>query len=413
MRVLYISYDGMTDPLGQSQVIPYLEGLSQLGHEITLLSFEKKQRFISLEKDIRNRLSMTKIDWQPFGYTARPPVLSTIWDLLFAKKTARKLHRKKNFQLLHCRSYISAMVGLDFKKKFGIPFLFDMRGFWADERVEGHLWDQKKLIFRKVYRYFKNKEKIFFSESTHIISLTNAGKEEILKMRLKGVSSQKITVIPCCTNMNLFFPSENPDKKASLREKLNISPSSNVISYLGSFGTWYMAEEMFDFFKVFITQNNESVFLIISQDNKEDILTIASNKGLDESVIRIIPAARNEVPELLSLSTATLFFIRPTFSKKASSPTKMGESLSMGIPVICNDGIGDCTEILKKANAGIIVKSFDNESYKKAVEQFEILKRTDNANIRQLAKEYFDLEAGVLKYNKIYQSFGNPYKDIK
>ena len=30
-RVLYISYDGMTDALGQSQVLPYLCGLAQRG----------------------------------------------------------------------------------------------------------------------------------------------------------------------------------------------------------------------------------------------------------------------------------------------------------------------------------------------------------------------------------------------
>ena len=44
-RILFISYDGMTDPLGQSQVIPYLQGLSKHGYEIFLLSCEKKQAF--------------------------------------------------------------------------------------------------------------------------------------------------------------------------------------------------------------------------------------------------------------------------------------------------------------------------------------------------------------------------------
>jgi len=43
--VLYISYDGMTDPLGQSQVISYLAGLSRKGYRIHLLSSEKKNRF--------------------------------------------------------------------------------------------------------------------------------------------------------------------------------------------------------------------------------------------------------------------------------------------------------------------------------------------------------------------------------
>jgi hypothetical protein len=35
----------MTDPLGQSQVLPYLKGLSALGHQFHLISFEKKERY--------------------------------------------------------------------------------------------------------------------------------------------------------------------------------------------------------------------------------------------------------------------------------------------------------------------------------------------------------------------------------
>jgi len=41
IEVLYLSYDGMTDSLGKSQVLPYLVGLSTKGFRITLISFEK------------------------------------------------------------------------------------------------------------------------------------------------------------------------------------------------------------------------------------------------------------------------------------------------------------------------------------------------------------------------------------
>ena len=51
--VLYVSYDGMTDNLGQSQVIPYLKGLRKKGYAVHILScekeiaFEKRKKFIS------------------------------------------------------------------------------------------------------------------------------------------------------------------------------------------------------------------------------------------------------------------------------------------------------------------------------------------------------------------------------
>ena len=44
-RILYITFDGITDPLGRSQILPYLAGLSKMGHTIHILSQEKKDQF--------------------------------------------------------------------------------------------------------------------------------------------------------------------------------------------------------------------------------------------------------------------------------------------------------------------------------------------------------------------------------
>jgi hypothetical protein len=64
-KILYITYDGLTDPLGQSQILPYLKGLSQYGYRFTILSFEKKDRF-QKEKTVIDQLTLeSNIDWVP------------------------------------------------------------------------------------------------------------------------------------------------------------------------------------------------------------------------------------------------------------------------------------------------------------------------------------------------------------
>jgi hypothetical protein len=55
-RVLYISYNGMLDPLGQSQVIPYLRELSRLGVSFTLLSYERPEALQSNGSEQTERL---------------------------------------------------------------------------------------------------------------------------------------------------------------------------------------------------------------------------------------------------------------------------------------------------------------------------------------------------------------------
>ena len=155
--ILYLSYDGMTDPLGQSQVIPYLSFLSRSGYRFHLVSFEKKERFQEGQDKINNILKAAGIQWYPCLYTKSPPVLSTLKDLLIMKRVAGRIIQENTIMMVHCRSYISALAGLHIKEKFNIPFLFDMRGFWADERVDGKIWSLSNPVFSLIYRYFKKK----------------------------------------------------------------------------------------------------------------------------------------------------------------------------------------------------------------------------------------------------------------
>jgi glycosyltransferase involved in cell wall biosynthesis len=206
-KVLYISYDGMTDPLGQSQVIPYLEGLTKLGFEFHLLSCEKPERFESGYHQMAEKLKEAKIFWHPVPYTSSPPVLSTLKDIRRLNKEAEKLNREHKFQAVHCRSYIAAFVGLRLKKKHKIPFIFDMRGFWADERIDGKIWNLKNPFYYVIYKYFKKKEKEFLNHSDHIVTLTENGKSEII--RSFGLTKNvEISVIPCCVD-NMHFSREN------------------------------------------------------------------------------------------------------------------------------------------------------------------------------------------------------------
>ena len=110
-KVLYTTYDGLTDPLGRSQVLPYLAGLSARGHRISIQSFEKPQR--EREASVAELCRAAGIEWHPLPYHKRPPVLSSLYDLGAMKRTALKLHRQERFDLVHCRSYLPAKAGLD------------------------------------------------------------------------------------------------------------------------------------------------------------------------------------------------------------------------------------------------------------------------------------------------------------
>lgn len=400
--VLYISYDGMTDSLGQSQVIPYLIGLTKKGYSFTLISCEKEENFEQNANQIQSILDSNNIVWQPISYTKKPPVLSTIYDVNRIKKLAFQLHHKNNYSIIHCRSYIAALVGLQLKKKCNVKFVFDMRGLWADERVDGKLWNLKNPIYKLVYTYFKNKEKAFLENADYTISLTHNAKNEIHSWKNINGNPVRIKVIPCCADLNLFNKNNiQKDKIQLLKDELKIKENDFILLYLGSIGTWYMLNEMMEFFSVLKKEKTTAKFLFVTKDEHERISKTAEKYSIADSII-IRAGAREEIPYLISISNYSIFFILPSYSKKASSPTKQGEIMAMGIPVVCNTNVGDTDKIVIDYNSGILVDSFSVASYQNTIAQMQT--NFDTQKIIAGAKDYFSLESGVEKYATVYSA---------
>ena len=409
--VLYITYDGLTDPLGRSQVLPYLTGLAARGWKITILSCEKPAR---LEKDgaaVQLLCARAGLDWQPLTYHKWPPVLSSAYDGERLKRSAMRLHRQRNFALVHCRSYIPAAAGLALKQRRGVPLLFDMRGFWPDEKVEGNSWNLDKSLFRMVYRHFKTLEARLLTEADHIISLTHEGKSQLLTRPQLAGADDRITVIPCCVDFD-HFPMIDQATRKSARSTLSISAEARVLAYLGSIGAWYLLDEMLDFFRVYAGRHPRARFLFVTHDDPALIRAAASRRGVDPGMLVIVPGSREQVPRLMAAADLGIFFIAPVFSKTASSPTKMGEMLALGLPLVANAGVGDVARIIAETRCGVAVERFDDAAYEQAIDQAEALE-TGREERRRAALPWFDVELGIERYDRVYRDLAGQAKARK
>ncbi len=388
-NILYISYDGLTDTLGQSQILPYVAGLSKKGYRFTILSVEKRERYEIYKSTINKICKDNNIDWQFIFYTKNPPIISSVYDIQKMKRKAKLLHQEKQFLLVHSRSYMGSIVALYLKEKFNINFIFDMRGFYPDERVDGKTWDLSKWHYQQVYQYFKKKEKQFLTRADAVISLTHAGKnimEQDWKVHLP------INVIPCATDIELFKPIQ-------VKQKTELT-----VGYLGSLGTWYMLPEMLALYQIVLQKYSKAHFLILTPDLPEQVYSEARKQNISTENIQVRFATREELPNLLSTFDIGLFFISPSFSKQASSPVKQGELMSMGIPVITNSGVGDTDEIINKYKSGVLIKEFTKSEYEKVVSEIPKMLLWDKAKLREGAIDYFSLQKGIENYAKIYAS---------
>ena len=403
-KILFISYDGMTDPLGQSQVIPYLTGLTKYGYEFTILSCEKPERYTAATKEyVLSLLSAYPIKWEPITYHKKPPVLSSIYDFIHLKSKAKQLHKKYHFDLVHTRVGLPQLLGLWIKKNLGIKFLNDIRGFWADERVDGGMWNIKNPVYKSVYKFFRKKENEFIINANYNVCLTYAARKEMHTWKQIPNQPVPVEVIPCCVDMDLFDPGKiDASLKKEFKEELKISDDDIIISYLGSIGGWYLIDEMMRFCKLLSDKIPAAKFLFISPHLHDTIAAAAGKYGLSPDKLIVKKGKRHEVPVLLSFSDYAVFFIKPCYSKISSSPTKHGEIMAMGIPVITNHGIGDVDEIVTKYNSGYIVNDFSDESFNSVVDKIANSNPFSKEVIRDGAKDFYSLEIAIERYRYVY-----------
>src|SRR3989344_2609077 len=114
-KILYLTYDGLLDPLGQSQILPYLRGLAK-DAEWTILSYEKKwQQEVSFQ-ELQEEFRVLNIYWIPLLYKKRFFRVLKMLDLVSGViQVIRKNKRRNSFDCIHARSYVVALIAVILK----------------------------------------------------------------------------------------------------------------------------------------------------------------------------------------------------------------------------------------------------------------------------------------------------------
>ena len=406
MKVLYLTYDGLADHIGQSQVLPYLLGCARVGHRITVVSFEKPARMQALGDAVARQCAEAGIDWRPQPFRSSPPLLAKAIDLRAMRRAARKAVRETRFDLVHCRSYPAASVGLKLKQEHGPKLLFDMRGFWPDQRREGGRWPAESLFGRALYKRWKKLEALLYAQSDHIVVLTAAARKVVA-----GAAEYRrapISVIPCCADFGMF--AIDTSQRSSARAELGIAADAPVLVYLGSLGTVYRLDAILRLFAAARKHQAGMRLLFIGSGPIEPILQEARRLGieLNPDEMRSVTARRAEVGRWLNAGDIGLCFCTPTFSSLGVSATKVGEYLACGLPVMGNRQIGDLAEIVHAVGSGHVLDDLGAESLEIAGERVPGLLQADRAEIRQRASRFMDLRTAVNAYGALYDDLNTP-----
>ena len=406
-RVLFISYNALIEPLGPTQILPYVVRLGD-SCEMVVLSFEKRVR--SAEEDARDTreteglLSARGIRWIRLRYHKRPSLPATLFDIARGVLRIVREHRRQRFDLLHARGYVPAAIAWAVKKCVGVPFLFDIRGLHAEEYADAGHWDVRGLKFRLTKRV----EQRILHEADGIVTLTQAIRPALQEFDgLKGrTPPPPWSVIPTCVDLEHF--SFDAAGRQRIREELRIGDRP-VLVYAGSIGTWYQLDEMLNFFQAARERWPRLFFLALVNRSPETVAGALAARGIGPDDYAAIWARHAEMPAYLSAADAGLAFIRPCLSKRSSSPTKYAEYLACGLPIVANSGVGDVDEFLARTGAGVIVAEHSSQAYQAAADRIRDLATAANRDrwravaqsefsvVSRACPAYRDLYAGILQ----------------
>ena len=402
-QVLFISYNGMLDPLGQSQVIPYLKELSKLGTKFTLLSFERDHAY---QNDgpkrcdsLRAVLAESGIEWHWLRYHKRPSIPATAFDVAAGVRFATRLIKRKQIELVHARSHIPALIALRLKRRLGVKMIFDVRGLMAEEYIDAGHWRAGSMAARAT----KRMEARALNASDGVVTLTDALWTEMQSWPSLSLQSLAHETIPCCIDLEAFRFDESA--RVARRSELNVADRF-VLVYSGSIGGWYMTSEMAAFFAELKRQMPGAFFLWLTQGDRSIVDNAMTTAGLETRDYAVQSVAPADVPSWLSAGDAGIAFYRPGISRLGTSPVKVNEYLACGLPVIVNAGIGDTDSLITREEIGTLVSDFTDANYASAAQAIGRLASAAQTRqrTRQVAEELLDLRrVGVERYARLYE----------
>jgi glycosyltransferase involved in cell wall biosynthesis len=402
MRALYISYNGMLENLGQSQVLPYVRGLARKGVEYDLFAFELSDAQPDAIRALQIELAGQGIRYHPLVRKRDPRLRTKVFESGKGVLSALATVVTKQPHVIHGRSYFPTAIG-DLLQHTAprAKLLFDCRGMLADEYVDCGYWTRD----RPEYYLVKSYERRLFDRSHGIVVLTHALRDW-LSERAWLPTSAHIEAIPCCVDTERFR--FTPERRAEARQRLGLDAETCIV-YSGSLGSWYLEQDMARFVGAAYARDPSVVFCAFSPSSTDNLRELTVAAGVPADRIRTMRVAPKDMPTMLAAGDIGLSFIQSCFSKKGSSPTKVAEYLAAGLTVVVNGDIGDQRDLAQDDDACVVLRSFvDREMEVAADRALSIAKRPIEERTRATyaaAQRHFGLEnVGIARYERLYRA---------
>lgn len=387
-RVLYVSYWGALEQLGQSLVVPAVKKLAQMGVEMTIITFEKLHDLAREDEmeGVRKLFEEDKIEWIPLKY--HKGIRNTPIDIVNAIWQGLRKRATQKYDILHARTYIGGLIGLPLAPLIGAKFVYHNEGFYPDEQVDGGFWGLNSRP-HKIAKFLENK---MYSRAKGIIALSHRAKA-ILE---KDYPNKPVIFVPSCVDLERFHLPET---------KPVFSDDEIKLVYIGTVGGRYILDRIGAFVAAARKTGKNVKLQIYSKADTDLITQMLDAGGLERDAWTLEAVPYTEMPNRLTEHQAGLFFLTQGISEHGCSPTKIGEYWAVGLPVITSAGVSDTDDIINRDKVGVIVQEHTESAYQQAfLELCELLHDKNLAErCRKSAESHYALEPACERQFALYQ----------
>jgi len=390
-RITHISLDGLSTPLGQSQVLTVTERLQSMGWECTILSLEPELAEDDTFDRLSVRMASSGVRWQHRSYHRGR--VGAVRNVVSMAAMIRDSWERTD--LFHCRSYFGAFFPAVSDVFGSIPYVFDTRGYWVDEKIAGGRWFQdpaSRAIARRV-------ERELYNRAAGVVSLTEVAAEDARSGRFGRPHPEgRAVCIPTCVDYAKF----EIERTTAPDELLEDGP---VIAYIGSLNPSYEYRKSLQLVALVLDRIPRAKFLALTSQ-VDQVNSLANEFAIPTSRRLITGVAHDRMHLWLPwIDFGLMLRVSPNQANRASMPTKLAEFLATGTAPIAYGANSDVTDWVSRTGSGIVLEDLSSRSLERAVDF--VARGVPEPDVllqaRLRAEQHFSLDAGAKRYDALFR----------
>lgn len=403
-RILYVTFDGLLEPLGFSQVARLVMELAERGANYEVLSLEKPRDLENAHhvRTVREALSSRGIGWTFATYSAGSSSRSVADNMRVMTAAAFRRVARGGITLVHARSYHAGVVATLLRHVTRTPFLFDARSYWIDEKLDEGRW----FTNPNALRVARTVERRFYRDASGVVTLTELQRDDIVHENKFGIVRVPVVAIPTCADYEVFHLREGNDDGAP-RELADVVRAKRVIGLVGSTNASYRTDEMLACARAVLLRASDTHLLVLTSQ-QEAFETLTREAGIDASRRTILRVPHERVAGFVRHIDFALQFLVETPAKRASMPTKLAEFFASGVRPIHFGGSPEISEWVRRAGTGVVLDSLDEGAFGRVAEwaAATTFDRDALEGARERTREHFSLSSGADRYMTLLRALG-------